>query len=170
MPIGLNHNTEIIRPNEDSLIEIGAIYGSARSIRPTGFLLCDGSLVSRTIFSRLFNAIGTTYGSGDGSTTFAIPDLIGAVPRGAGTSIDYEQNVTVTLGSKQDDALQSFGVNYIRTDATIWYNGNTGYSWNDNPKSGQNNQYTTSATVTGSPRTTTETRMKNLGVNFFIKF
>ena len=57
MPIGLNHNTEIIRPNEDSLIEIGAIYGSARSTAPTGFLLCNGDPINRTTFSRLFNVI-----------------------------------------------------------------------------------------------------------------
>jgi len=48
-------------------------WGSA-SI-PSGFLLCDGQAVSRTTFSALFAVIGTTYGSGDGSTTFNVPDL-----------------------------------------------------------------------------------------------
>jgi hypothetical protein len=41
---------------------------------PSGYLLCDGSAVSRTMFPDLFSAIGTTYGSGDGSTTFNVPD------------------------------------------------------------------------------------------------
>ena len=42
---------------------------------PTGFLECDGSDVSRTTYSALFTVIGTTYGSGDGSTTFGLPDF-----------------------------------------------------------------------------------------------
>jgi microcystin-dependent protein len=41
---------------------------------PSGYLLCDGSAVSRTMYPDLFSAIGTTYGSGDGSTTFNVPD------------------------------------------------------------------------------------------------
>jgi microcystin-dependent protein len=55
-------------------------YGAAAA--PTGFLLCDGSLVSRATYSALFTAISTTYGIGDGSTTFGLPDLRGAFPLG----------------------------------------------------------------------------------------
>ena len=43
---------------------------------PTGYLLCDGSAVSRTTYSDLFFAIGTTFGAGDGSTTFNLPNLM----------------------------------------------------------------------------------------------
>ena len=49
---------------------------------PTGFLLCDGSAVSRTTYADLFTAIGTSFGAGDGSTTFNVPDLRGRVPAG----------------------------------------------------------------------------------------
>jgi microcystin-dependent protein len=42
---------------------------------PTGFLECNGALVSRTTYSALFAIVGTTYGAGDGSSTFALPDL-----------------------------------------------------------------------------------------------
>jgi len=49
---------------------------------PTGFLECDGSAVSRTTYAALFAIIGTTYGSGDGSTTFTLPDLQDNVPVG----------------------------------------------------------------------------------------
>lgn len=49
---------------------------------PKGWLPCDGSAVSRTIYSDLFNAIGTAWGAGDGSTTFHLPDLRGRFPRG----------------------------------------------------------------------------------------
>lgn len=54
----------------------------AGTTAPSGFLMCDGSLVSRSTYSDLFDVIGTTYGSGDGSTTFALPNLSGRVPMG----------------------------------------------------------------------------------------
>lgn len=54
------------------------------SVAPVGFLICDGSAVSRETFSSLFTAIGTTWGAGDGSTTFNIPDTRGRVLIGAG--------------------------------------------------------------------------------------
>ncbi|MBO7344489.1 MAG: tail fiber protein [Clostridia bacterium] len=52
----------------------GMIKPFAGTTVPTGYLLCDGSAVSRTTYADLFAAIGTTYGSGDGSTTFNIPN------------------------------------------------------------------------------------------------
>lgn len=56
-------------------VPLGAILQLAHnSTLPAGYLLCDGSAVSRTMFPDLFNAIGTTYGAGDGSTTFNVPD------------------------------------------------------------------------------------------------
>jgi microcystin-dependent protein len=61
----------------------GSIYMFAGATAPTGFLMCDGSAVSRTTYSALFAVIGTTYGTGDGSTTFNLPDMSGRVPIGA---------------------------------------------------------------------------------------
>lgn len=58
-------------------------YGAASP--PSGFLLCDGSNVSRSIYSALFSIIGTTYGPGDGSSTFTLPDKRGRVSIGAGS-------------------------------------------------------------------------------------
>jgi microcystin-dependent protein len=49
---------------------------------PTGYLFCDGDAVSRATYSDLFGIIGVTYGAGDGSTTFALPDLRGRVIAG----------------------------------------------------------------------------------------
>lgn len=51
---------------------------------PTGFLLCNGAAVSRTIYAALFAVIGTTFGSGDGTTTFTLPNLKNRFPIGAG--------------------------------------------------------------------------------------
>ena len=57
-----------------SLLPTGAIISSASSTSPSGFLLANGSAISRTTYAKLFNAIGTTYGEGDGSTTFNLPN------------------------------------------------------------------------------------------------
>lgn len=59
------------------------IWGGAGT--PAGWLPCDGSAVSRTTYSALFAAIGTTHGAGNGSTTFNVPDLRGRAPMGAGS-------------------------------------------------------------------------------------
>ena len=165
MPIGMNHNTFSVNPSEDSVIEIGAIYGSARSNVPTGYLLCDGSAISRTIYDRLFTAIGTSYGVGDSSTTFNLPDLRGAVPRGAGTSSGYSTNVTTNLGSKQDDAIQDHSHSAL-PDAIGVIAGPINWNY----VGGFGNISSPGTYGMNSGRTSSETRMKNQGVNFFIKF
>lgn len=63
----------------------GAIMAYAGSTVPDGWLLCDGSAVSRTDHADLFDIIGTTYGVGDGSTTFNVPDLQGRTIVGVGS-------------------------------------------------------------------------------------
>jgi microcystin-dependent protein len=63
-----------------------SMYGGASA--PSGWLLCDGSAVSRTTYSALFAIISTTFGAGDGSTTFNVPKLDGRVPIGVGTGTD----------------------------------------------------------------------------------
>lgn len=57
---------------------------------PTGYLLCDGSTVSRSIYSNLYAVLGTKYGAGDGTTTFSIPNLIGRFPEGGSTAGTYK--------------------------------------------------------------------------------
>lgn len=64
----------------------GIVLPFAGSTAPQGYLLCDGSAVSRTDYADLFAAIGTVYGAGDGSTTFNVPDLSGRVVIGVSQS------------------------------------------------------------------------------------
>ena len=64
------------------LAPAGVVLPFAGSTAPTGWLLCFGQAVSRTTFASLFAALGTTYGAGDGTTTFALPDLRGRIPGG----------------------------------------------------------------------------------------
>jgi microcystin-dependent protein len=72
----------------------GAVTDYAGATPPTGWLLCDGSAVSRATYAALFTLIGTTYGAGDGSTTFNVPDLRGRVSVGKGSGSGVS-----TLGS-----------------------------------------------------------------------
>lgn len=67
---------------DSSIIPTGAVLSYAGSSAPSGYLLCYGQAVSRTTYAALFAAIGTTYGDGDGSTTFNIPDYRGRVGAG----------------------------------------------------------------------------------------
>lgn len=62
--------------------EVGAIKPWTKATAPAGYLLCDGSAVSRTTYADLFAIVSTTYGSGDGSTTFNVPQLQGKMPQG----------------------------------------------------------------------------------------
>lgn len=61
------------------LAPIGSILGFAGASAPTGWVFCDGTALSRTDYAALYAALGTSFGSGDGSTTFNVPDLRGRV-------------------------------------------------------------------------------------------
>lgn len=84
---------------------VGAVVYTAAASAPTGWLIADGTAVSRTTYATLFAAIGTTYGSGDGSTTFNLPDLRGVFARG--TDLGRGLDPGRVLGTYQADALAS---------------------------------------------------------------
>ena len=80
-------NTLIVMFQEGCpVITPGMIIEYAGASAPDGWLLCDGSAVSRTTYAALFTAIGTAYGPGDGSTTFNLPNMGGRVGVGVGSS------------------------------------------------------------------------------------
>ena len=62
--------------------EVGAIKPWGKATAPAGYVLCDGTAISRTDYADLFAVISTTYGVGDGSSTFNVPDLQGKTPQG----------------------------------------------------------------------------------------
>ncbi len=68
-------------------VPVGAVFYFAMSQAPVNYLVCDGSAISRETYSDLFTAIGTTYGTGDGTTTFNLPNLIGKFAEGANSNI-----------------------------------------------------------------------------------
>lgn len=79
-------------------VPVGSVFWLAAQTAPEGYLICDGSAASRTEYADLFAAIGTTFGAGDGSTTFALPNLRAAFIRGAGSQNGY----SATFGQKQE--------------------------------------------------------------------
>lgn len=84
-----DHTQYLTSARHDALVTgfhvpTGVIFPYGAAAAPTGYLNCNGAAVSRTTYADLFAIIGTTWGVGDGSTTFNLPDLRGRVPAGAG--------------------------------------------------------------------------------------
>lgn len=136
-------------------VPAGSVLAYAGPIPPAGWLLADGSNVSRTTYAKLFAAIGTTYGAGDGSTTFKLPDLRGEFVRGLdqGRGVDAGR----VLGSWQTDMLKSHS-------HSIPNQGSGLVSASLTNGDGDSNTYPTGAT--GG----TETRPRNVAMNYIIKF
>ena len=88
-------------------LKLGTILPFSGSTLPTGYLFCDGSAVSRTTYAGLFDVIGTTFGSGDGSTTFNLPNLKGKVPVG----LDSNDTDFDTLGETGGEKTHTLTVN-----------------------------------------------------------
>ena len=97
-------------PAQSSEMVAGMLMPFAGSTAPSGWLLCYGQAVSRTTYADLFSALGTTYGTGDGSTTFNLPDLRGRTIAGqddmGGTSANRLTNQT---GGLNGDTLGATG-------------------------------------------------------------
>lgn len=103
-----------------------SMYGSATP--PTGFLNCDGSAVSRTTYADLFAVISTSFGVGDGSTTFNLPNLKGRFPLGYAASAPTK---TLTFASRSGDTITVTGSdnhahNEIQTGQAVLYDTTSG--------------------------------------------
>jgi microcystin-dependent protein len=139
------------------LVPAGAVQAFAMNSAPTGWLEADGAAVSRSTYATLFSAIGTTYGSGDGSTTFALPDLRGYFVRGSGTNGDG--TAAGTFGEKQADEFKS----HTHTVA------DTGFAA-QGAAGAERNIVFGPVTRTTSAAGGAETRPKNIAMLYCIKF
>tara|TARA_R110001606_G_scaffold136528_1_gene274100 strand:- start:527 stop:1447 length:921 start_codon:yes stop_codon:yes gene_type:complete len=151
---------------------VGAVFPSASITVPNGHLECDGSAISRTTYADLFNNIGTSWGVGDGSTTFNIPDLRGEFIRGwdNGKGTDSGR----AFASSQLDAFQG---HYHQV-----YHSTGGSGFNQFHASiaslSQQTSIETAMTaadiktdgVNGTPRTAAETRPRNFALMYIIKY
>jgi microcystin-dependent protein len=92
-------------PTLSLICPVGSLVMYVAATAPSGWLLCDGSLVSRTTHSALFAVIGTSFGTGDGSTTFALPDMRGRSPIGQGTGSGLTARTLAATGGTETHTL-----------------------------------------------------------------
>lgn len=98
----------IVAPNTSSTtvtLAPGLIVDYGGTSAPSGWLLCDGSAVSRSTYSALFSAIGTNYGAGNGSTTFNVPDFRGRSGVGTGTGSGLTARSIGATGGEETHVL-----------------------------------------------------------------
>lgn len=166
-----------------SVVPSGTVIAFAGATAPSGWLLCNGSAISRTTYSALFTAIGSAHGSGDGSTTFHLPDYRGRFLRGvdglAGVDPDKASRTAMATGGNTGNAVGSVQGDENKPHAHFVHS-------SDNPNNVPTNstntlaggisgigsfRYSTSP-ATHSPSSTSggnETRPKNAAVNYIIK-
>ena len=145
----------------------GSIVYHAKSAAPAGYLKANGGAVSRTTYSDLFAEIGTTFGTGDGSTTFNLPELRGEFLRAWDDSRGVDSGRA--FGSAQAQQL----LDHAHTN-----NGSNGY-WVDAPGLGiiniggstlNINRITTTGNVSGGAGGGTENRPRNVALLACIKY
>ena len=146
----------------------GAVIAFAMSTPPTGWLECNGASLSRTTYANLFGIIGTTYGNIDGST-FKLPDLRGEFIRGW----DHARGIDSgrSFGSAQTDSFQGHyhnplsGTSFMSVSVSGGLcqggGGYTTYGTTGSPVSDGTN---------GTPRTSSETRPRNIAMMYCIKY
>ena len=162
----------------------GTVSMFAGSSAPTGYLMCDGSAVSRTTYANLFTAISTTWGVGNGSTTFNIPDMRGIFPKGAGTTgraagKDANGNYYAgTLGAYLTDKLQGHwhNVGFNPSASPDWYGavttGEEVFGGTGNASSTARRLVAKTAIAdgtNGTPRLGLTTEPQSAGINYIIK-
>mgnify|MGYP000014694112 CR=1 FL=1 len=149
----------------------GTVMAYAGTTVPEGYLLCDGSSVSRTTYANLFAAIGTIYGTGDGSTTFNLPDYRGLFLRGHhyGATIDPDYSSRI-FGSIQNHMFQDHG-HYHRHQSPIADGQYAGCSIANNSCMSVNGYVYTNYDDSGASKGNfgTETRPINRSVSYIIK-
>lgn len=121
-------------------VPTGTVHAFAGSSVPSGYLLCDGSAVSRTTYANLFAVIGTTYGAGNGTSTFNLPNLIDRFVQGS-----------VTSGTYKNAGLPNF-IGYIRSRSNTF--------WSDSPIT---NSQTLGHNATGGAFSVVEDHLRSEG-------
>lgn len=154
-------------------VPVGLIQAYGGSSAPTGWLLCDGSAVSRTTYADLFALIAETAGEGDGVTTFNVPDLRGRFLRGwdngATNDPDAASRTALNTGGATGDAIFSLQADELKTHTHNYFRDVSGTGTGSIQPVGGN------SILNSSPGATTssggnETRPKNVAVNYLIKY
>ncbi|HHS9880604.1 TPA: phage tail protein [Klebsiella aerogenes] len=125
---GVNITDETMSTQTDL---VGSVMGFAVNAAPAGWLAANGQAVSRNVYARLFSRIGTTWGAGDGSTTFNLPDLRGEFIRGwdngrdvdSGRAFASRQKGTI-VGAKDDDN-DAANISFLANGGVVDYGSDT---------------------------------------------
>ncbi len=119
------HNKKKLSDILNNLIPVGTQVAYGGSTPPTSWLICDGSVVSRTTYAKLFAVIGTSYGAGDGSTTFNLPNKKGRVSAGYDSSTSAYNSIGKHVGSNDHFHLLPIGSLENQDNvAIVGYSGN----------------------------------------------
>lgn len=110
---GVNITDETYNSNNDM---VGMVAAFAMNSAPEGWLIANGSAVSRVTYARLFSRVGTLYGAGDGSTTFNLPDARGVVLRGA--DLGSGRDSGRAFGSYQPDAVKTIDLKFLGSNGS----------------------------------------------------
>jgi len=173
MPTSIN-NTQLVFNDSTTMttrsdsVPTGSIIFFAANTPPTGYIKANGAAVSRSTYSALFSTISTTFGAGDGSTTFNVPDLRGYFVRGWDDSRGVDTGRA--FGSNQTDAMQGHLHGFRRYPALGGGSGNTQLA---TPGSAIINNSIISGPISdgtnGTPRTAAESRPINIALLACIK-
>lgn len=104
----------------NGIVPTGCILPYSGNNAPQGWLLCDGSAINRTTYADLFNVIGTTYGEGDNSTTFNLPDMRGKVAVGLNSSGEFNE-LGKTLGEETHTLIISEMPSHKHSLSAVYY-------------------------------------------------
>ncbi len=182
-------NNAINAVSANNGIPVGTVIANASNNIPLGWLICNGKAVNRKAYNALFASIGTTYGLADGIDSFNVPDYRGMFLRGmdlgAGNDPDTASRVALSkstmitggsVGTVQLDGFQghfhkvrigSRTGSYYATGTSIPHD----FSNIDCPQIiGMQAGEVMNDGVNGTPRTSSETRPKNVYVNYIIKY
>jgi microcystin-dependent protein len=197
--VGLTQEQIDAITNVSNILPVGTVIGYPVDAAPTGFFECNGGAVSRATYSDLFSIIGVQYGSGDGSTTFNLPDYRGEFLRGwsHGSSADPDRATRTdrgdgttgnAVGTKQNDAFQGhtpvatiekYANSLGNASGSTYYNAGGGTvpgGTHNEEFSGTDDSYDCAKGyliadgVNGTPRVSSESRGTNVNVMWCIRY
>lgn len=158
-------------------VPAGSVFSFATSTVPTGYLECNGAAVSRSTYASLFSAISTTWGVGDGSSTFNLPDLRGQFVRGWDNSAGVDSGRSFASSQSDQNKSHNHSINDSGHNHTIgnWggnFGGGSGALTFRNDVSGTNGSIIQNSTTGISIQNDggTEVRVKNYALMYVIKF
>ncbi len=148
------------------ILPTGSVIAFAANSTPNGYLICNGAAVNRTTYADLFAVIGTTYGSGDGSTTFNVPNLTDKFIQGSGTAGTSKAaglpNITGTA-----DVSQGASRSYNATGAFHQTSNGNGGNWDTSANCKLNIDASRSSSIYGKSSTV---QPPALTMRYYIKY